>query len=296
MRYFEINEDDPYAGVRTQQPIIVYHGSPHLFTSEEDLPHGQFRLEKLGSGEGAQVYGKGLYFAENPKVAQTYKNRLTDPKGYTVPMYLDGQPVTSRNWVQIEREMWNKGDNIGGILAGILGDANRYNLRNLRQIRDHYKPDARGYNKNIPYSVPRAEWEEALRQFGKRVKMAPGRGVIYEVALHADPERDFLNWNKPVSEQPQIQPLVSEYWQPGMYINPSTWSTRYLSEPEYGGDLYQSLMEHGGHDGAAEIMLKAGLKGSKYLDKGSRTHGLGGYNYVVMNPRIIEILNKKVMR
>jgi hypothetical protein len=45
--------------------IKVYHGSPHKF----DKPDSS----KIGTGEGAQAYGHGLYWAETPEVASTYK-------------------------------------------------------------------------------------------------------------------------------------------------------------------------------------------------------------------------------
>jgi hypothetical protein len=47
--------------------IRAYHGSPHDFE--------RFDISKIGTGEGAQAYGHGLYFAENPKVAETYDPR-----------------------------------------------------------------------------------------------------------------------------------------------------------------------------------------------------------------------------
>jgi hypothetical protein len=50
---------------------IAYHGSPHQFE--------KFSMEKIGTGEGAQSYGHGLYFAENPEVAGTY---LQGPRVY----------------------------------------------------------------------------------------------------------------------------------------------------------------------------------------------------------------------
>ena len=43
---------------------IAYHGSPHVFE--------KFDLSKVGSGEGSQAYGYGMYFAESPDVAKTY--------------------------------------------------------------------------------------------------------------------------------------------------------------------------------------------------------------------------------
>jgi hypothetical protein len=44
--------------------MIVYHGSPHVFE--------RFDLSKLGTGEGAQAYGSGMYVAQNPAVAKSY--------------------------------------------------------------------------------------------------------------------------------------------------------------------------------------------------------------------------------
>ena len=49
--------------------IKAYHGSPYDFE--------KFDINKIGSGEGAQAYGHGLYFAENPAVAEEYKKSLT---------------------------------------------------------------------------------------------------------------------------------------------------------------------------------------------------------------------------
>lgn len=54
-------------------PIKAYHGSPHVFD--------KFDMSKVGTGEGAQSYGHGLYFAENPKVAADYRNKLADERG-----------------------------------------------------------------------------------------------------------------------------------------------------------------------------------------------------------------------
>src|SRR5215471_20243846 len=55
-------------GVTREAPVIAegagiraYHSSPHDFD--------RFDMSKIGTGEGAQVYGQGLYFAENPAVS-----------------------------------------------------------------------------------------------------------------------------------------------------------------------------------------------------------------------------------
>lgn len=48
----------------------AWHGSPYDFD--------QFDLGKIGSGDGKQLHGWGLYFAKDKKVADTYKNILGD--------------------------------------------------------------------------------------------------------------------------------------------------------------------------------------------------------------------------
>jgi hypothetical protein len=57
---------------KSEVGIRAYHGSPHDFD--------KFDLSKIGTGEGAQAYGHGLYFAENPKVAQEYKGMTLSPR------------------------------------------------------------------------------------------------------------------------------------------------------------------------------------------------------------------------
>ena len=50
--------------------MTVYHGSPYKFTA--------FDPAKIGTGEGAQAYGHGLYVAENPTVAKGYAKNVKD--------------------------------------------------------------------------------------------------------------------------------------------------------------------------------------------------------------------------
>lgn len=51
----------------------AYHGTPHKFKD--------FSLEHIGTGEGAQAHGWGLYFAENKDVSEDYRRRLSVGEG-----------------------------------------------------------------------------------------------------------------------------------------------------------------------------------------------------------------------
>lgn len=50
----------------------AYHGSPHRFD--------EFSTDFIGSGEGAQAHGWGLYFAKDKRVAENYRRVLTAKK------------------------------------------------------------------------------------------------------------------------------------------------------------------------------------------------------------------------
>lgn len=52
--------------------ITALHASPHSFR--------KFSTDFMGKGEGAQAYGWGLYFAENPEVNRSYLNQFAQDK------------------------------------------------------------------------------------------------------------------------------------------------------------------------------------------------------------------------
>jgi len=83
------------AAPRTLNPqtgAVVWHGSPHKFD--------KFDSSKIGTGEGAQAYGHGLYLADSPDVAGTYAaiNAKSAPKPQTLQRLRDAAPVGSAEW------------------------------------------------------------------------------------------------------------------------------------------------------------------------------------------------------
>ena len=89
--------DDPsFITMSEQLPLLdpssvagmtkVFHGSPHLFKNWD--------FKKMGSGEGAQAYGHGGYFAGNKGVGQYYYDALSEKtppnyKGENIDDYLN---------------------------------------------------------------------------------------------------------------------------------------------------------------------------------------------------------------
>jgi len=55
--------------VRADETFDAWHGSPYTFD--------KFEISAIGSGEGVQAYGKGLYFAGNKVVGTNYRDKLS---------------------------------------------------------------------------------------------------------------------------------------------------------------------------------------------------------------------------
>ncbi len=65
------------APTETEPGIIAFHGSGADFD--------EFRLDKIGTGEGAQAYGHGLYFTDSEGIAKFYRNSVSAIDRYAEP-------------------------------------------------------------------------------------------------------------------------------------------------------------------------------------------------------------------
>jgi len=234
----------------SKKGIRAFHGSPHSFD--------KFSMDKIGTGEGAQAYGHGLYFAENEGVARGYKNALSD----TV-MVPDGTPLIEKRLAQ--GALTFGGNTPEGAIAWL----------------DKYK---NGAGHVSPALTP--ELAATVRQKFELGDFKPG-GHMYEVNIDADPNA-FLDWDKPLSEQPEA---VREALQKGWLAHPD------VDARKTGAEIYSGLgrAEWGNTatpDGSAKALKEAGIPGIKYLDAGSRGAGDGTRNYVVFDDNLISIVRK----
>lgn len=113
---------DPY-----RSKLRAWHGSPH----DIDLETG-FSTSHIGSGEGNQVYGRGLYFTESPEIAKWYR----DMRKYAIePLYIKGgdefgdltlDSVYTEDNLKKFSDFFKSLDyfqnNVDNVLAGISGD------------------------------------------------------------------------------------------------------------------------------------------------------------------------------
>lgn len=158
----------------TAPMVQAHHGTPH----EVDA----FSTEKIGTGEGAQVYGWGLYFAENRDVAEAYRNNLGLYRAQ-----LDGREVDENTLkVALTQKFGSR------YLDGVIRASG---------IVDHWlkRAEAKDSQRN-PY--PAGERADFWNELNSRAKLV-GKGNTYTVSLDLEPE-DLLDWDKPLSEQEQF--------------------------------------------------------------------------------------------
>jgi hypothetical protein len=222
----------------------VYHGSPHKFD--------KFDMGKVGTGEGAQAYGHGLYFAENPSVAKDYANKLSQGKAALGSSSLDGLSAEAKKIVE-------------------------YNLFN----NDMYRVQRFAQQGHPAY---KEAWDFLS-------KNARPQSNLYKVDLPDDQVAKMLDWDKPLSQQPEsvrkaLQPLLDS----------AAKSFPALKSGEItGSGLYHAYSQHrGGNQSAvSEAFKAAGIPGLRYLDGGSRTGGKGTSNFVVFDDQIPKIIGRE---
>lgn len=107
------------------------------------------------------------------------------------------------------------------------------------------------------------------------IKDGSYRGAVYQVRL-APKSEELLLWDKPLSEQ-------SEQVRGALAV------LGYEDSHESGEDVYRRLSGATSKRGASAALLKAGIRGIKYLDATSREEGEGSFNYVIFDPADIAI-------
>ena len=259
--------------------IRVYHGSPHKFD--------KFDLSKMGTGEGAQAYGHGGYVAEAPDVAQNY-----------IPRDAKFENNVMRMYKQAERA----GD------YDAMAVYERYLLHDTPSAVEQYVKEAASGGGD-------ARKLQQANEAAKRLWERQQAGYLYEANLRwpdaareaADPmgPQHFLDWDKPLSEQPEAVRNVLSGFGVKSGETAEEIAKRMISygmsasdAMEYGAkNAYQNTgalayAELGRDASASEKLRKAGIPGIRYLDAGSRGAGQGTANYVVFDDALIELLKR----
>jgi hypothetical protein len=238
--------------------IKAYHGSPHKFD--------KFDLSKIGTGEGAQAYGHGLYFAEDPRVAEVYKNALSKSEIADASGKALYTPAPKGNYSR-------------------AGSAEERAMSALQYAHDTQS--------SAPYRLARdllrrtdnkAEADEALAMLNKWQEAGATprpMGALYETNIRwPDPAREaadplgpqhFLDWDKPLTKQPEnVRSAIDDFTHDRGSYTGSDWSA-YFGEPRDGASVIEAMSRAlGSTNKASEYLRGYGIPGIRYLDAGSR--------------------------
>ena len=246
-----------YAGT-FEGGIKAFHGSPHSFE--------RFDTSKIGTGEGAQAYGHGMYFAENEGVARSYRDQLARPDEMVV--HTNEGPVSAGSFMEDltphGRAAFLVAQNNGDVSAAL---ARASALDKTPYSGEMWRPVIDELSKN-PGTYQGKTWQ--------------GAGHMYEVDINADPER-MLHWDKPLSEQ-------SQYVRDALQIHKDLGGRQNWDDRATGAEVYNQIA--GDRQDAASQLRFLGIPGIRYLDQNSRAAGEGTHNVVVFDANTIDILRK----
>jgi len=183
------------AALRKTAPIAeldVYHGTPHRFDPTEENPLGEFDASKIGSGEGAQIYGQGIYLIERPEAAATYKR---------VNLKKDGK-------IEEPYAVANAAAFIAKEKTGVnLFDAERVSHHILDWVRKNKKPENFLKNNQVQESL-RPVYEAALTHYKGYSK---NEGSLYKADLPDEMIDRMIDGEKPINQQSaQVQKALEK--------------------------------------------------------------------------------------
>jgi hypothetical protein len=234
--------------------ITAWHGSPHKFN--------KFDMSKVGSGEGNQAFGHGMYFAEAPDVARSY-----------MPIFEEKQ---------IQNEIFHAGGDIDKAIQNATLESMSLAGR-----------------KDVPLSTKQEVFD--LIDGLKKIKQGEPltKGSLYKVDIPDEYVPTMMDWDKPLGEQSdfvkkainnlkkQVTPemkdelggdlniLFGKDITPAQFLN--TWE---IIHPTGGTGIGERLLN------------EQGVKGIRYFDNPSREAKQGTSNFVVFDPTDVKILER----
>ena len=271
--------------------IKAYHASPYDFE--------RFDPSKIGTGQGAQSYGHGMYVAESPAVSGrggSYDREFTAKnlrQSDTTPQqeYILRALGEGKSDMQILTGMARDGiatdfDQASNVLNSIKSNKSHIYEVNINSDPEHF-----------------LDWDKPLSQQSDKVKSAFNQmyaGQVNTRDLGTNPHlyggtalTDVMLGNASIGAFPKTMvPAVVK--DPASYL-PLSGKATYEMMARDVAKAEQAInpnFDVRSPQQASQYLRDAGIPGIKYLDQGSRASGEGTHNYVVFDPATIDIIRK----
>jgi hypothetical protein len=260
--------------------MTVFHGSPHRFD--------RFSLDKIGTGEGAQAYGHGLYFAEDPAIAGHYQ-RMQEHHDLLTLRDLQGNLI-------------RQGDSLDDIDLDAIKmlESGRRDAGQFPHNTAYYaKKRADSMAEGLPGAAKRNEAVKSRidELADAKVSYEKNTGNLYEVDIPDDAISKMLDWDAPLSEQPEsvLEAIARARVRAAPWLslsdemeNMKSWGWQAMT----GGDLLRTLHELHGTGNAEQVLKEYGIPGIRYFDGSSRAAGEGTRNVVLFDDSLAQILKR----
>jgi hypothetical protein len=300
----------------TEPGIIAFHGSGADFD--------EFRLEMIGTGEGAQAYGYGLYFTDSEDIAKFYRDSIG--RGRSSIVY-DGSSVKNAREVDglTDREMIL--DSIAGEMA--FFDQKPANVidKKIRSLKAQIENPDSATLRLAESDAEAQELVDLIRRSAQRdleiyESLDPDkftRGKMYKVGLSPKPD-DLLDYDEFFGDQnPDLKKRMRDLVKneltredaidlgfevrpvrvgpDGVVVDMDAAQDFMLRDDTTVDQFLGNWAAIRGKDNAGEQLLnKYGIPGIKYRASGSRGAATADEaaerNYVIFDDRAVKILEK----
>ena len=285
--------------------ITALHASPHSFR--------KFDTAFMGKGEGAQAYGWGLYFAENPEVNRSYLNQFAQDKATWKFREVETAAIEEMQRALVGSflpkdalpEAKEDASDIAWSVLGDLVDAARGSMTVLDVVMElHDEIDTnRKYAETYPQVREKLEQLEgfmlSLLDHLDEIEIRTGMPSNYKVELNVE-DSELLGWDY-VDETVLALLKDSPVEEVRYALERAERRADYRGENVSGKDVYQELFDAfwDGEDGtkqeaqkaASVSLLSSDIKGIRYADGYTRgkVEEEQTYNYVIFDGNDIKI-------
>jgi hypothetical protein len=283
-------------GIKFQ--VDAWHGSPHTFD--------KFTTKKMGTGEGVQAFGWGLYFTDLESIAKEYAKNLTPKEKYsfegidnidnisTHPMtksfikdMLKANPTSRKdaiNWV--ENNSKGKSEKV---ISELMAFAKILNVDNS-VTRNVYKVSL--HKGKTPNQYTWLEWDKPVSS--KISKLIEGKiksDIRVEKKTFRDGSIEFVILN---NKSNNVLARISDVKTEQDAIQKYNKDFGFKSNQLTGQRLYSDLIsELGDNKQASLFLLENGIDGIKYpaesIARGATSDNARGFNYVVFDENAVSI-------
>ncbi|HTP30257.1 MAG TPA: hypothetical protein VMK12_31945 [Anaeromyxobacteraceae bacterium] len=284
----------------------AFHGSPHDFDA--------FSLHHVGTGEGGQAYGWGLYFAGRKEVAEHYRRRLApDPSllingrevekpsaeevfNGTAPEKTLGRRIADLAKAHLDLGHDFTDAQVFDEVLNQITDAIEVSERHLRGLKESGAEKAELASEERVVSGLQAQLEELRRLLANEsLSIRRQQGQLYSVDIPDDSE--LLDYDKTVDQQSPsvtaaLKAIAKEVFGDESLDDSSEYDRKRGAPPKYptGREFYGTVGDYLARAESAdpsedlatsmkrvsEFFARHGIPGLSYLDRDSRQNQQDG--------------------